>query len=339
MRIPRSLVFISPLFVALRSMKTSRGDNDAFEPLEAKKQKGETTFVCQPCRRAKRKCAGGGPNSSCDRCVEKGLSAAGCVEVLRKKRGRKPVAPVSPPDERAVTIAPIKPAVGFEFEDFQLGGQQRTMMSLMLAYSAQALRERPGDIMSLFGLQISTYICVDVNQNLMMSDGPVAGFLNSYVVSACCNVDIEAFKDIIEDSEALIGRSVLELCAGPPDRNGVMLRALSTPGQLNRPFIRRLRNNVEIFSSAMVPTDVVLETTLFVNEEQKPQWVFMSIVDYAPKSSPLSSTESMLSSPDDLNLLSFGEDTKSWALSDDSWITDLGPNVMQIDDDIFDLSI
>ena len=309
--------------------KPASDEDDLFEPLRNKKQKGSLGFVCMPCRGAKRKCSGTSP---CDRCVEKGLSEAGCVEVVRKKRGPKPKVA----KERAVLTGRIAfnvPAA-LDLEDCQLASQQHMTLSLMLAYASQALRERPGDITTLFNLNIDTYIAIDVNPQAQ--NDPVGALLNSFVVSASCS---EIFDDIISDASTLVGCTLMQLCSGAPQRDGAWERGLLAPGPEQRPFIRRLCNVVEFVSSENGPIDVNFETILFYNEQHQPQWVFMAVMGRVDSSSPsFSSSSTELSGPGDFNLLAFGEDANNTLLMpNDLW---LGSNVLQqIDDDIFDLSL
>ena len=91
---------------------------------------------------------------------------------------------------------------------------------------------------------------------------------------------------------------------------------------------------------------VVLENTIFMNEEGRPQWMFISIADRESHGqatidvSKLDSEVFLTSQGFDTTSFSLSDDDSKWDLQDDLWITrDLGSNVLKLDDNIFDLPL
>ena len=172
--------------------------------------------------------------------------------------------------------------------DMLLAPTQATLLSLLMAYSSRALVERPGDIVTAFGLESLThgYIAVAVPGRSAYPD-VVSAFLHASVVSGGC-FSSPRFPDVIFDPRALVGKALHEL--GPcsdAQTLAELARILSAPAPVEgRPWIRRYRYRKLIMSQFNKLEDVVLENTLFMDpESQYPKWLFVTIVDRI-KSSP-----------------------------------------------------
>merc|ERR1711916_251548 len=153
---------------------------------------------CVPCRTAKRKCEGGFP---CFRCIDK-CETDQCVPVVQKKPGRKRKSEQSNNNTASneSTESPkhedLEPAVKQEkLEDlFEAAAQQekvetvnmgtpgaiipsgtamsqgevkieavaQTLLSVLMSNAKNVLKERPRDIIQSFGLNLETFVAIEI---------------------------------------------------------------------------------------------------------------------------------------------------------------------------------
>jgi hypothetical protein len=285
--------------------------------MKTKPNKNATPIVCTSCRTLKKKCDGGTP---CRRCIEKGIEHA-CEQVVPKKRGRRSREEVSNQNKRerekkkfhiwkVAAAAAAAASAGCESSssssssgpmvvtspdtsiasvdavsglvDMILPANQATMLSLLMAYSNQALAERPGDIISCFGLESlqNGYIAVSFPSNANMFKDLRSAMLNSYVVS-CGHSASPRFPDVVFDPSYMVGKRLMDL--GPCNEQHMERMAsvlLSPPPVPGKPWIRRIRFRKQIISQFNRLEDVVLEETLFMDGETRmPRWIFCTLLD------------------------------------------------------------
>jgi hypothetical protein len=155
------------------------------------------------------------------------------------------------------------------------------MLSLLMAYSSRALAERPGDIISSFGLESlkNGYIALSMPAFGAFPDLKSA-FLNACVVS-CGNTSTPRFPDVVFDPSYMVGKTIGQLGPCHEIQLDLMTRLISTPPPVEgRPWIRRVRIRKQIISQFHRLEDVILEETLFMDAETlMPRWIFCTIVD------------------------------------------------------------
>jgi len=234
-----------------------------------------TRVVCLSCRVSKRKCDG---NIPCGRCIEKGKEDT-CMQVMPKKRGRKRKVDSNGRGGTENSVVALIP--GYEMQDLKLGQQQNIILSLMLGYADRALRERPGDIASCFGLKFSSsFIAVQYANGY--SD-PIEAFLQSYCVGAY-RAEFPKFPQVCRDPKVFVGKKIEEMTVKDehkdPTSQLMLRKVIESPSpEPCRPWIRRYRSNRTIYTENLTPLAVTLETTMFMNETGMPQWIFIGVVD------------------------------------------------------------
>lgn len=183
---------------------------------------------------------------------------------------------VTSPDTSIASVDAVSGLV-----DMILPANQATMLSLLMAYSNQALAERPGDIISCFGLESlqNGYIAVSFPSNANLFDLRSA-MLNSYVVS-CGHSTSPRFPDVVFDPSYMVGKRLMDL--GPCNEQHLerMASVLTSPPPVpGKPWIRRIRFRKQIISQFNRLEDVVLEETLFMDGETRmPRWIFCTLLD------------------------------------------------------------
>lgn len=163
--------------------------------------------------------------------------------------------------------------------DMLLPPEQATLLSLLMAYSDRALAERPGDIVSSFGLESLQHGFVAFAVPSPITDLRFA-LLNSVVVSSGATT-APKFPDILVDPSYMVGKRASEL--GPSSDEQLQRLAavfLSPPPCLGKPWIRRFRFQKMLVSQFNKLENVMLEETIFMDgESQAPKWIFCTIVD------------------------------------------------------------